>query len=263
MTPSDLERRLAALLHEHAEDAMHDTDTEERLETLLIGAEQDTRRRRRVWAAGALAAAAVTAAVIAWAPGLGGDGKEAAPDIATGTAYQAERVATRFVTAYASFDRTEAAGYLADSVAGFDGWRRENRWFEAVGFRMLLDPCRAQGESSSRDIRVVCPYDYDALRSDALARGPFTGSSFVATVRDGRIVTADLGLAYENNGFSARMWEPFAVWVSKNHPEDAADMYADWPSTTLAAHTPRSDRLWRRYSLEYVKHQRDVGLAPG
>ncbi len=264
MTTSDLERRLAAVLHQHAEDAMNDTNTEEQLETLLIGAERDTRRRRRGWAAGALVAAAATAAVVVWAPGLVGDEKESGSNVLSADeTYGAERIATRFVTAYAAFDRPEASAYLADTVAGFDGWRRDNRWLEAVRFRMLLDPCRAQGASSPEGTRVVCPYDYDSLRSDELGRGPFTGSRFSVTVRDGQIVSAGLGFEYENNGFAARVWEPFAAWVSKAHPEDAAVMYADWPSTTAQAQTPRSDRLWRQRTLEYVKEQRAANLAPG
>jgi hypothetical protein len=263
MTTSDLERRLAAVLHQHAEDAMNDTDTEDRLDTLLIGAERDTRRRRRAWATGALAAAAATAAVVAWAPDLGGETTDSGTEVTTAeNAYEAEQVATRFLSAYKSFDRSGAAGYLADGVPGMADWRPENRWFEAVGFRMLLDPCRAQDDAPQGATLVACPYDYDSLGSDVLGRGPFTGSRFTAVVQDGKIVSAQLGIAYADNGFSAKVWEPFAAWVSKAHPEDAAVMYADWPNTSLEARTPRSTRLWRQNVQEYVQEQQ-ADLPPG
>lgn len=263
MTTSDVERRLAAALQHHAEDAMNDTDTEDRLETLLVDAERHTRRRRRAWATGALAAAAATAAVVAWAPDLAGETTDSGAEVlAAENAEEAEQVATRFLLAYASFDRSGAAGYLADDVPGLADWRPENRWFEAAGFRMLLDPCRTQDDAPQGGTLVACPYEYDSLGSDELGRGPFTGSRFTAVVQDGKIVSAQLGVEYANNGFSSKMWEPFAAWVAEAHPKQAADMYAFWPNTSLEARTPRSIRLWRQNVQEYVQEQQ-AGLPPG
>jgi hypothetical protein len=48
------------------------------------------------------------------------------------------------------------------------------------------------------------------------------------------------------------MWEPFAGWVSKAHPEDAAVMYTDG-TYSLARLTEESIRLWDQRSREYVK----------
>jgi hypothetical protein len=254
--PSDLERRLADVLQQRAEDAMNDTKTEERLDTLLSATELDRRRRKRVWAAGTLAAAAAAAAVIAWVPGLGGDEDVSGPDTAaTGTAYQAERVATRFVTAYAAFDRQKAGSYLDGNVIGLDAWREQNRWYQAVGFQMMPDACRAQGTDSQGATTVNCPYDYESMGSDELGRGPFTGSRFVVTVREGKIVTGQLDIEFLDNGFSAKVWEPFAAWVKKAHPKEAAVMYADDSGTTLQSETRRANRLWRQNVREYVEEQ--------
>jgi hypothetical protein len=47
------------------------------------------------------------------------------------------------------------------------------------------------------------------------------------------------------------MWEPFAEWVSTNHPEDVAAMYkGDFRDYQL---TPESIRLWEQHTREYVK----------
>ena len=42
------------------------------------------------------------------------------------------------------------------------------------------------------------------------------------------------------------MWEPFASWVSTNHPEDVAVMYED-ETQSLERVTEESIRLWRRH----------------
>jgi len=48
------------------------------------------------------------------------------------------------------------------------------------------------------------------------------------------------------------VWEPFAEWVSKAYPEDAAVMYED-ASYSLEMHTPESIRMWEQHTREYVK----------
>ena len=72
------------------------------------------------------------------------------------------------------------------------------------------------------------------------------------TVFDGRIVAASLTFEYAGNGFSAEMWEPFAAWVSRTHPRDAAIMYADWPSTSEQRLTRAAISLWSEHTREYV-----------
>lgn len=258
MSTPELERRLTAVLKQHAEDAMNETHTEERLQTLVADAEREQRRRRRTWVAGGLAAAAVAVGVL-WASNLvGGETDTAVP----AQAPSAEEVATSFLDAYASFDRAGAASYLADvnylsiwsGPGGVDAWRDGNRWFEAIGFKMLNESCTERA-TTSIGTEVRCTFDYHAIRSDELGRGPFTGSVFTFTIKDGEVAGAVQELEFQGNGFSTQMWEPFAAWVSETHPEDAAIMYADWPSQSLESLTPRSIALWEKQTRNYVEAQ--------
>jgi hypothetical protein len=259
VTTSELERRLTAVLKQHAEDAMNSTHTEEQLEILQTDAEQERRRRRRNWAAGGLAVAAATVGLVLWASNLEGAETDTAVPAQQPSA---EEVATSFLDSYASFDRAEASSYLADDAfldiwsgpGGVEAWREGNRWFEAIGFKMLNESCMEQGTSSA-GTQVRCTYDFHAIRSEELGRGPFSGSVFTFAIRDGEVVSADQELEFLGNGFSEQMWEPFAAWVSRTHPEDAAIMYADWPSQRLESLTPRSIELWEKQTKNYVDAQ--------
>ncbi len=48
------------------------------------------------------------------------------------------------------------------------------------------------------------------------------------------------------------MWNPFAKWVSRTYPEDAAVMYYQYPDTNFASETSRSLALWRQHVADYV-----------
>ena len=50
--------------------------------------------------------------------------------------------------------------------------------------------------------------------------------------------------------FSTQMWEPFARWVSKAYPEDAAVMYE---TEDGGMRSPESIRLWERHTRGYVE----------
>lgn len=256
MTTSDLERRLAEVLQQHAEETMNSTRTEEQLSTLLEDAERQERRRRLGWAGGALAAAAAAAVLVVWSTGGSSDPPETAVPAQEAPA---EDVATSFVDAYASFERDTAASYLDPDawIALGDGedWRRVNRWFEAVSFEVLAGSCEAQPSSPS-GTPVRCPFDFHALGSDELGRGPYSGNVFTFTVQDGRIVAADQSLDFLGNGFSKEMWEPFSAWVAETYPKDAAVMYADWPEQSLESHTDRSIRLWAEHVRDYVQAEK-------
>ena len=148
MSTSELERRLGDVLQRHAEDAMNDTNTEEQLERLQADTGRRTRRRRREWIAGGLAAVAVAAALVVWRPDLGSDKADPEP---VDQEKRAEQTATAFVEAYADFDQARAASYLAPDAAltiwtdelGDDHWRRGNRWLQAAGTQIRLDKCQA------------------------------------------------------------------------------------------------------------------------
>lgn len=169
-------------------------------------------------------------------------------------------VARDFVVAYGNFDAEKAIGYLADgadvSVVGGAGgvgtapeeWPLNLSWWEATGYRQMLDSCLQTG-SSSAGTQVRCTLGYSGLRSDAIGLAPFGGSYWDLTVRDGLIVSGDQYC--ETAQFSPQMWEPFATWVSKTYPRDAAVMYANDLSDYRL--TQKSIRLWEQHTKEYVK----------
>lgn len=263
MTPSGVERRLATVLQQHAEDAMNSTNTEEQLGRLLLDTERQTRRRRRAWtAAGVVAVAA--AALVAWSPELGNRKADPAP---VDDEQRAEQTATEFVRAYADFDRDRAASYLSDDAdltiwtdeLGNDHWRRGNRWLEATSTEVILDKCAALWSSGGATY-VSCVFDVHSLGSDELGLGPYPDNTFSLTVTDGAIVDASMDLPTRTNGFAEEMWQPFASWVSRTHPADAPVMYHDYPDLNFAEETPRSFELWRRHVAEYVEAK--AGRSP-
>jgi hypothetical protein len=165
---------------------------------------------------------------------------------------RAVEVATGFLEAYGAFDVEQARTYLADdatiaSMGAQDDLRLLISYLKATGYEQILGSCEGVGNSSSGSIR--CPFAFHALRSGEIGRGPFVGSSFDLVVRDGKIVHAAQG--WEIEKFSPQMWEPFAGWVSKAHPKDAAVMYTDGCCNVRL--TRESIRLWELRTREYVE----------
>ena len=165
--------------------------------------------------------------------------------------------AEAFLEAFAGFDADTASSYLDEETlesvfGGLEGLRLEIGFWEAVGFRMLMGTCEA-GETTSEGVQVQCPYDYHALRSDAMPLGPYTGSHWRFRVLDGQIVSASDDFRYSENGFSSQVWEPFADWVTANHPEDIELMYTDAGLSDMQINE-ESNRLWEQRSREYVAY---------
>ena len=172
-------------------------------------------------------------------------------------------VATSFLEAYGAFNAEQAITYLADDAdisqmiesvgaRGVEGTLEEFRllvsWLEATGYKQTLISCEELGSSAS-GTSVRCTSDYHNFRSDEIGRGPFSPVSFDLTVRDGAIVQARKDFGTEQ--FSTQMWEPFARWVSKAYPEDAAVMYEDGGTSGVRL-TEESIRLWERHTRGYV-----------
>jgi hypothetical protein len=168
---------------------------------------------------------------------------------------KALEVAMGFLEAWGAYDADQAITFLADdadiSQFGVEG-PREFRLLiafnEASGFEVMPTSCEVTPSVGS-ETYVHCTYDFHGIRSDEIGRGPYSGSYIDLTVRDGQIVQAWPYL--EDAKFSPQMWEPFAVWVSKNYPEDVAVMYK--PNYTDYRLTEESIRLWGQHSREYVK----------
>jgi hypothetical protein len=213
--------------------------------------------RKRI---GAFAATAVALVMIGTLMGCAGEearGTDQTPSAAEApesTRYaKAEEVATGFLEAYGAFDVERAMTYLADdasiaSMGAEDDLGLLLPFLAAQGYKQILGSCEELVSGSfGTDLR--CAFDFHAIRSDEIGRGPFSGSSFDLTVRDGKVVEASQD--WEIEKFSPQVWEPFADWVSTAHPKDAAVMYTD--GCCNARLTEESIRLWERRTQEYAK----------
>lgn len=184
------------------------------------------------------------------------------PPAATTAEANAEAIATDFIEAFGAFDADRAIGYLADDAeiselligtASVEGPEEELRlnlsMLEAQGYEQRVDPCEETGTSVS-GTTVRCPFDFHLFGSDEIGRGPYSGSYFDLTVRDGEIVRGSV--SYEIERFSPEMWEPFADWVSTTNADDAAVMYTDGTYTGVRI-SKQSIRLWERHVRAYVE----------
>jgi hypothetical protein len=182
-----------------------------------------------------------------------GDGQDATAGEPSATAVE---VATDFVNAFGAFDAERTIGDLADGadLAGLNGVEGQAEFrlllslLEAQGYKQMGTSCEQTGGSAS-GTEVHCTFDFHAIRSDEIGRGPYSGSYFDLTVRDGRIVQPSL--YWETKEFSPYLWEPFAAWVSETYPEDGAVMYNAAYTNFLLSE--ESIRLWEQHTREYVK----------
>ena len=246
MTTTELERRVAVALKQHAEAAMNRTMTDHsKLEHLLVDAEGG-RTRRRTWVAGAVAAAAAVVIVV-WAMGLTTGKPQSISPPPAGPA-RPEQVATAYVNAYANYDRPRLKSFLAgDALANWPALDQGNRADEAIEFRVILDSCTELSRLSD-GTQVWCAFDVHALGSERLGLGPFSNNRFLVTVDGGKIIESNIYFDYGNNGFSVEMWEPFVAWVTKNYPKDIPAML----DRDVARSDATSIELFHKHIAEYV-----------
>ena len=174
----------------------------------------------------------------------------------------AVEVANGFVSAHAAFDADAVIDYLADDFVGgqalgdFGRTPQEIRvWLSlnaAQRGQTTLQPC-VEVESSAEGVDVRCPFDAHAFGSDELGFGPYTGQTWIITVRDGEIV----GARTEWNNIEhmiQEVVEPFGQWVQANHPDDFAVMYIDGNPTDFRL-SEAAVRLWEQHLGEYIAAQ--------
>lgn len=175
-----------------------------------------------------------------------------------------EAVAAGFVEAFGAFDGDRAATYLdedadiSDLVGSLGGGALGTPdelslmigYLEGAGYEQILHGCR-KGTSVAGAIIVTCQFDFHMIRSSQIGNGPYAGSYFDLTFVDGRIVRASM--QWETAEFSPEMWEPFAEWVSEEHPKDVAIMYGDRTMTGVRL-SPESVDLWERNSRAYARY---------
>ena len=102
-------------------------------------------------------------------------------------------------------------------------WALNLSWWRTAGNEQNVNPCEERGTTAT-GTRVRCTLEFHHLGSERIGRGPFSGSYWDFTVRDGRdrVGLPDL----DTTVFSGQMWEPFAAWVAKEYPKDADVMYS-------------------------------------
>jgi hypothetical protein len=214
-----------------------------------------TQRRTLAWVTGAVGI--TTLVVVATAVG-GWLGVDKAGD----PAHNPERpvaLAREFLDAYGSFDADRALSYLTtDAIA--QGVVEEDRTTpeqlrlgiaseRALGYKQTIRGCEHQGNSAS-GVSLRCAFDFHVIGSDEIGLGPFTGNYWSLTVRDGKIVSARREVDF-NSGFGDQIWEPFAKWVSIEHPDDALALGTD-ESQGMQPVTADSIRLGEQRTAEYV-----------
>ena len=229
---------------------------------------RDRKRRNQRITAGVVGIAMFVAAV--WIVTSGGSSdRTQRPANEPSTVNQtdtAEDVVHGFLAAFGAFDPEAAMAFVADDAdlrlvdrpapANARGLALELALLEAQRFQLTITSCQAVPFGSGTS--VVCGFDFHAIGSDELGRGPFTGSTFVFTVRDGEIVKAAVNSNLDQ--FASQMRAPFAEWVAATYPRDFEVMYGRSVPTRPAGFrlvygrpTEESIRLWRLRVPEYVK----------
>jgi hypothetical protein len=230
-------------------------------------ARRDRKRRNQRIAAGVVGIAVFVAAV--WIVTSGGS-YHTQPANEPSTVNQtdaAEDVVRGFLAAFGAFDAEAAMTYVADDAdlrglidlqvpANERGLSLELALLEAQRVQLTITWCVASQLRSGAG--VVCGFDFHAIASDVLGLGPFTGSTFRFTVRDGEIVEA---AGYPNlKQFASQMRAPFAEWVAATYPRDFEVMYGrsipqnpEGFRQVRGRPTEESIRLWRLRTPEYVE----------
>jgi hypothetical protein len=249
---SELEGRLAAVLRQHAEEAMTSTHSEQQFTELLDRVDRDSKRRRRGWAAAGLVAATGTVGLLVWQANVSNnDTVQPASD-----PQAAVSVARGYLDAVNAYDAQRAASLLADTPAVRQevgtpaDLTRAMAVEEAGRFQRIVDGCEAT-RSADAVTDVTCAFAWQGLGSDLLGRGPYGGATLDVTVEDGKITELVENSHMLDNGFSPEMWEDFASWVTAHHPDDVLVIYTDATKSQFNG-TPRAVALLQQYVLDYV-----------
>ena len=255
MIGHDTELRLVAVLHEHAEAAMSQTDTYAQHEVLMIGRQDDPGRGPRRLVATAVAAAAVAAAgaVVLWSAGSGDD--QSSPDPAGTEQVQAVAVADAFVHALAAKDAWRAAEFVAPGHEPWAGWEASVRRDIAWQVTYELAPC-AVADGEGPGTRLDCPYSMQLLGSAEAGAGPFGGNVFKVQVVDGKIVWVENSdsTAQDLSALGAYLNE-LRTWIAERHPDHLGFLMTNEQDLTHDDWTRWTD-LWRKYAAQYAAAQR-------
>ena len=181
-----------------------------------------------------------------------------APASAVDASASAEQVAMGFMEAYGAFDADQAITYLADGAdislligsvgpvpeppATVEDLRLLLALLQAEDYKQILRGCEDMGSGEAGTF-LTCSLDFHKF-----GQGPFNGSYFGFTVRDGKIVEASKTYAIDE--YSPQVWEPFHAWVGTHYPQDLEIMYTGGGSGVRL--TEASIRLWEQHRREWV-----------
>jgi hypothetical protein len=260
-----------------------------------LGDEQPVgQRRRRAWPLVATAAA-VIAIVAALVLVIADDDTTEVPAEPPSTvdpdATQAEQIAKAFIETRWS-DPDQALSYVSDDVTcsresrclpntgrpalptpaetsrTAESLRLEAALFEAIGDKVVNVRCQQQ-DTSATDISVRCAYGYHTFRSEELGYGPFEVGEEQLDIRDGKIIAISPPVRDDRGWrthFRDTIWDDFRIWLSIQHPDDAALMYqGDAPDHPLDGtggwqFSEQSVALWEQYTLDYATDRTQVGI---
>jgi len=267
----ELERRIAGVLHDRAEAAMSQTDTERRLPPFIADTNAAARRHRVTWGLSVVAvgAAVILALVLTGVP-LSSDQSETQEPARDRSPVD---VAADFVDAFAGYDPVRASKDLAvdaemkiwEDADGTSEWQRGLVWAEAVGFKVLPSECAPEQRTGSRTM-VRCPFALHSLGSDRIGRGPYPDNAFYVVVDKGEIVATEMVVPSETNGFRDEVWDPFAQWLQREYPADFAVMIRDVDGVQVPSFTGDSITRWRHRIVSWLAlHQalRNTASSPG
>lgn len=247
---TDVERRLAEVLHRHADDAMDGTDTQEQLREFLVRVDDEHPASRR-WPAvvGAALAAAAVAAAVFWGTGLTDD--RTGPEPVVEPRPRAVRVADAFVSAYAAGDAERVASFLAPGVVPWDGWRSDLALDMAWRTEYLLEPCE-RVYRTPLGTTVYCRFAIHTLGSEMLGLGPFENEFFSLRVdTQSEVVGVEVAYNADNNGLQQHV-EAVKAWLELVYPYDYPLMKRDYEHLDPDQKVVWT-RMWEQHVQKYIE----------
>jgi hypothetical protein len=229
---------------------------------------RDRKRRKERFTAGVVGIAVFVAAVWIVTSGVSSDRTQrpANEPSTVNSTDAAEDVVRGFLAAFGAFDAEAAMTYVADDAdlrelidppapANKKSLSLMLALFEVVDYQQTITWCQAVPFGSGTS--VVCGFDFTTIDAVELGRGPFTGSTFVFTVRDGEIVKAAVN--WNLDQYTSQVRAPFAEWLAATYPRDFEVMYGSIPPRPAGFRqvhyrlTEESIRLFRLRTREYVE----------
>lgn len=166
---------------------------------------------------------------------------ESAEALAIAEAFMEARDAADVEATFALFSDDVHLSSLARTAEELVLWYA---WDEAYGADIVSFECRELADA--RLTRVGCTYATTNAWAEALGVGPFSGSSYLLTMSDGRITS--MVHNFNDTEFLPQVWSPVSIWIAERHPDDWQVMRRGQAPIL----TEESIELWRQHTEEFV-----------